>query len=164
MDSSTADASSARPCCKVGEFLLEIFLALAQLGDLLVDQFLGLVRLGVARGDFLLRDFGLFHQNDFRVLDLEDDFLGHLDLVGERLVFLVLARLQLLVGVFLDLRFLGLNFQVALLAFGFDLLDAIFGGVELDLGGGGPAAQGFAFRPDLGEFLLHAVNFAVAIL
>jgi hypothetical protein len=51
--------------------------------------------------------------------------------VGERAVFLVLARLQLLVGVFLDLRFLRLDIEFQPFAVGFGLFDAVFGGFEL---------------------------------
>jgi hypothetical protein len=39
-----------------------------------------------------------------------------------------------------------------------------FGGLELRLRRGGPGAEGFAFWRDVGEFLLDAKDFPVAIL
>jgi len=76
--------------------------------------------------------------DNLRVLDLKNHVLGHLDFMRERLVFLVFARLQLLVEIFLDLRLLGLDFQIALLAVGFDLPHARLRGLERALRGGGP--------------------------
>ena len=132
--------------------------------DLVVHQFFRGVGLGGGADDFFLRGLGLFHQDDFRVLDFDDRRPCHFDFVGERPVFLILARLQLLVGVFFDLRFFGLDFEFALLAFGLDLLDAAFGGFQLALGGGGAGAERFAFRADVGQFLGDAEDFPVAIL
>jgi len=122
---------------QLGEFLLQIFLTRVQLADLIINQFFCGGGFGGRGHDIFLRDFGLFHQDYFCVFDFEDDFLGHLDLVGERLVFLVLARLQLLVQIFFDLRLLRLNFEVALFALGFDLFDAGLGGFQRGLGVGG---------------------------
>ena len=84
--------------------------------------------------------------------------------MSQRAVFLVLARLKLLVGVFFNLLFLHSNVELQPFAVGFDLFDAGPGGFELHLGGRGFAVVGFAFGTDLGEFLLNAVNFAVAVL
>ena len=50
--------------------------------------------------------------------------------------------------------FFRLDVEFEPFAVGFDLFDAIFGGVELRLGGGGLGAEGFAFRADVGQFLL----------
>ena len=111
-------------------------------------------------GDFLLRRLGLLHQLDFLVLDFGDVGLARVNFVGQRAVFLVLARLQLLVGVFLDLRFLRFDVEFEPFAVGLDLFDAVFGGFELRLGGGGPGAEGFAFRADVGEFLLRRDGFS----
>ena len=107
---------------------------------------------------------GLFHQNDFLILNLRDVGLARFDFVGERAVFLVFARLKLLVGVFLDLLFLHPNVEFEPFAVGLDLFDAGLGGFELRLGGRRFGAEGFAFRADVSEFLLNAVNFAVAVL
>jgi len=55
--------------------------------------------------------------------------------------------------------FFSLHIEFELLAFGLDLLDAGFGGVELGLGGGGQVAQVSRVPARFGQFLLHAVNF-----
>ena len=77
--------------------------------------------------------------------------LHSVDFVGERAVFLVLARLQLLVGVFLDLRFLRLDVEFEPFAVGLDLFDAVFGGVELALGAWRPWRGGFRVRGRCGR-------------
>src|ERR1700690_781573 len=114
--------------------------------------------------DFLLRRLRLFHQDNLLVLDFGDVGLARFNFVGEGAVFLVLARLQLLVGVFLDLRFFGVDVEFQPFAVGFGLADAIFGGFELGLGGGGAGAEGFAFGVDVRQLGLHAMQFPVAVL
>ena len=59
----------------------------------------------MATGDLLLRGLGLLHQLNFLILDFGDVGLAGVNFVGEGAIFLVLARLQLLVGVFFNLVF-----------------------------------------------------------
>ena len=53
--------------------------------------------------------------------------------VGQRAVFLVLARLELLERVFFDQLFLGLDFKFEFLAAGFYLFDFVFGALQTAL-------------------------------
>src|ERR1035438_5702428 len=129
-----------------GEFLLQILLALAELRDLAFRHFFYFVGFARQAAGLLLHLLGLFHQNDFLILNLRDVGLARFDFVGERAILLVLARQKLLVGVFLDLRFFPFNVEFELFAVGLDLFDAGPGGFELRLGGRGFGAEGFAFR------------------
>ena len=147
-----------------GEFLLQILLALVKLRDLAFRQFFCFVGLAQKTDGLFLRGLGLFHKNNFLVLDLRDVSLARVNLVRQRAVFLVLARQQLLVGVFLDLLFPGLHIEFQPFAVGFDLSDAGSGGFKLRLSGRGFGLVGVAFGTDLGEFLLNAVDSAVAVL
>jgi len=125
------------PGLQLGQVFLEIHLALVDQGDLVIHEFFGgRGRLG-GIDDFALGHLGLFHQADFHILDFEDGLFGHFDLVGQSFVFLVLAGLELLVGVLFDLRFFGFDVQFEAFPLGFDLFDAEFGRVKLGLGGGG---------------------------
>src|SRR5208283_5959636 len=90
--------------------------------------------------------------------------LARVNLVGQRAVFLVLARLQLLVGVAFDLLLLRFDIEFEPFAVGLDLSGARLEGFELALGGGGLGAKTFAFGAEMGEFSLHATNFLVAVL
>ena len=146
------------------KIFLQIFFALVQLADLVVHELLRGGGLDGGAGHFLLRRLGLFHQNNFGVLNLKDDFLGHLDFVGERLIFFILARLQLLVEVLLNLRLFAFDFEVALFAFRFDLFYAQLRRFERGLGAGGLGLERFAFGADVGQFLGDTVQFPVAIL
>ena len=58
----------------------------------------------------------------------------------------------------------GFDFEFEPLAFGLDVFDAIFRGIKLCLRHGGAGEECFTFGRDLGEFLLNAMNFPVAIL
>src|SRR5579875_592099 len=117
-----------------GQFFFQILLAPIQLRELLVHPFFGLGGFGHQAGDFFLRGFGLFHQFDFAVFNFRDFGFAIFDFAGQRAVFLVFTGLELLVGVFFNLRLLGFDFEFKPFAFGFDLFDAIFGGFELCLG------------------------------
>ena len=64
------------------------------------------------------------HQFEFAVLDCVDVALGPLDLVFERGVFLVLARLELLRLVFGDLRALAVRLYLEAFALDLDLRGA----------------------------------------
>ena len=88
-----------------------------------------------------MRGLGLLHQLNFLILDFCDFLFAVVNFVGERAVFLVLAGLQLLVGVFFNLRFFRLDIEFELFAFGLDVLDAALGGFELRLGDGALARR-----------------------
>ena len=118
----------------------------------------------MARSDFLLRRLRLFHQLDFLVLDLEDRCLARVDFVGQRAVFLVLAGLELLVGVPDDHLLLGLDFQLQVFAGGFDLLDPQLGILQLGLRGGGLGLERLPLRLDARQFALLPANLLVAVL
>ena len=147
-----------------GEFLLQIGLALIQFRDLIFSLFLRRVVLLGCAGNLPLRRLALFHQNNLLILDFDDGLLAQLDFMGERAILLVLARLQLLIGVSLDLRFLLLDIEFEPFAVGLDLFAAKFGGVQLRLRRRGLGAEGFTFRPDMFQLLFDAADLPVAFL
>jgi len=92
-----------------GEFLLKVRFPLAHLGHLSIGELFGFIRLARQPDNFLLRRLGLLHQTNLLILDAIDIRLARVDLMGQGAILFVLARLQLLIGVFLDLRFLRLH-------------------------------------------------------
>ena len=106
----------------------------------------------------------LLHKNKFPVLDVDDDLLGHLDLVSQGGEFLVLAGLELLVLVAGDLVLLGLHLDLELLAFNLDLplpcaccLEAVIGGLEFTV-------AGRLLCRERGDFCEDGPEFLVAVL
>ena len=147
-----------------GKFFLEIALSRAHVGEAAVEDLFGFIGGLGGGGNLFLCRFDLFHQLELPVVELDDGFLAHLDLVGQRAVFLVLFRLELLDGILVDELFLGLDVQLQFLALGFDLFGFVFRGLQRAQAGG---QLGLEFRPlraDAGEFVLHFQKLSVAIL
>ena len=111
-----------------------------------------------------MRRFGLFHQLDFLVLDLEDRRLAGVDFVGERAVFLILPGLELLVGIPGDHLLFAVDFQLEIFAGRFDLFDTEFGILQLGLDRGGFGLECLPLRLDAGQLALLPADFLVAVL
>jgi len=79
--------------------------------------------------DLVLGNFGLFHEIELTVFDLEDGSLAGVDLVREGAVLVVLAGLVLLELVLLDLLALADHLELELFPFGFELADSLPGGI-----------------------------------
>ncbi len=146
------------------KFLLQIFLAFAEIGDQAIGDFAGLAQRRIGRLHVLLNGLGLFHEFDLLVVQLYNGLLAKFNLMGQRAIFLVLLGLKLLEGIFLDLRFFGLDIQLELFAVGLNLLGAIFGGVKVRLGAGRPGVEHLALRLDARKLVPELKDAAVAVL
>ena len=144
--------------------LLEVGLAGVEIGRHGLDGLPHFGRRLVGLRDHLLLRLELLHQFDLLIVELADDFLGHLDLVGQRFELLVLLRLELLHGILLDELLLRLDVQLELLAVGFNLLGAMLGIVERGVGGGELGLQAVPLGADARQLFLDVEKLAIAIL
>ena len=146
------------------EFFLEILFPFAQFRHQIIGVFLGFISLLSEPHDVFLRRFRLLHQSDFLILDLGDVRLAGVNFVGKGLVFLVLARLQLLVGVLGDLGLFGFHVEFEPFPVGFDLPHPLLARLQIGLRARSLVLEGLPFGFDVSEFRLQPADFTVAIL
>jgi len=111
-----------------------------------------------------LEAFRLFHQHKLSIFDLNDGFLGILDLVLERGELVVLPCLKLLVLVTEDLILLPLDLKFEFLALDFDLalarpcrFEAVIGSFEFPF-------PGCLLAGECRDLRQHGAKFLIAVL
>ena len=149
---------------KRGQFLLQIRFPFGKLLNLVLEEFLRFIgRLG-RPADFLVSGLALLHDFDFPVFDFKNRLFAGFDFVSQGAIFLVLAGLELLVGVAFDLLLPGFDFQFQRFSARFKFLDLVLGGVELSLRPGSPGLEHLTLRLNPGEFPLQLSDLPVPVL